>query len=138
MLMSFGVTIRRSDSHTPRPACAAIRAMLPPGETLYLYGAVRLPVMYYLDAEPLRKDEHSPLWADRDGVHLVVRVGRQAELAAFIRGEKPLFVAMQDETYRDFLAPDSFTVAEVGRAPIRRGALVLARIEHRPRLHPDG
>src|SRR5262249_21349085 len=51
MWMHFGNPDVANREKAPRPACRQLRARVPQGEELYLYGDVPLEAVFYLDAE---------------------------------------------------------------------------------------
>jgi len=52
ILMDFGYSEISNRRESPRLACERIRAHVPPGERLYLYGKPPAAAVFYLDAEP--------------------------------------------------------------------------------------
>ena len=131
MFATFGLAPDRSSRLTARHVCRAVRAAVPAGHRLYLFGTVWRPVMYYLDPEPLRPSGSGGSWFEGGRLRLVCRAQRRAEIESFGRGERPLYVCMDRGVRDGFPVPSQFRLTEVARFESRKAKLALVRLERR-------
>ena len=107
ILIHFGLSEVANKRDSPRVACRRIRERVPEGETLYLSGRARPPVMFYLAAES-------------SGLAEALRT----------RGQAFVCLGLGKDGSRD--VPANWRCTELERATYRRGSLVLLRVEIEP------
>lgn len=107
MLILIGQPEARNPQDSPRADCRALRAMVPPGQTLYMHELASRSAMYYLDVVP---------W-------------RGAESAAAIRGRDQVFICMDAGEQASFQPPAGYRQTELGRMQTGKEEIILLRMD---------